>query len=325
MRTYGAQLIDGHIHIEPQDAPIPQPGPQQLLVRMRAAGLNRGELLALHAQPRPPGQTASLGIEAAGEVVQAGTDALPFKAGDRVMGRCGAAFSDYVLLDAHDALAVPDRLSWPQAAAIPIATMVVYDMLIAQGRLSAGEWLLVTGISSGVGVAALQLAKALDVRVIGTSGSAQKLVALKPLGLDVGLCTRDADFHDAVMDATGGKGVNLIVNIVGGSVFAECIRSLTFEGRLATVGYMDGILEGRLDLAALHARRLTVFGVSSKGYGPEQRQRIVQGVADRILPLLADGRLTPLVDRVFPFDELAAGIAYMESNGQLGKIVLGGD
>lgn len=322
MRTYGAQLIDGRIRIERQDVPTPQPGPRQLLIRMRAAGLNRGELLALHAQPRPSGQTASLGIEAAGDVVQAGDDTLPFQIGDRIMGRCRGAFSDYVLIDVDDAMAVPERLSWSQAAAVPIATMVVYDMLMAQGRLAAGEWLLVAGISSGVGVAALQLAKALGARVIGTSGSAQKLADLERLGLDVGLCTRAADFRGAVMDATGGQGADLIVNIVGGTVFAECIRSLAFEGRLATVGYMDGVLEGQLDLAALHARRLTIFGVSSKGCGPARRRRIVQGVADQVLPLFADGRITPLIDKAFPFDDLAAAIAHMESDEQLGKIVI---
>jgi len=321
MRAHAARLVDDRIRIESRDMPMPEPGPRQLLVRVRAAGLNRGELLALRKQP--PAEPIVLGIEAAGEVVRAGPGALPFRAGDRVMGRCRAAFAEYALLDAHDAMAVPAGLSWTQAAALPIAAMVVYDMLIAQGRLAAGEWLLVTGISSGVGVAALQTAKALGARVIGTSGSARKLAALEGLGLDVGLHTRGADFHDAVLAATGGRGADLAVNIVGGSVLAECVRSLAFEGRLATVGYMDGVLEGRLDIAAVHARRLTIFGVSSKGYGPEQRQRIVQGAVDRILPLAADGRLVPAIDRVFPFDELEAAIARMESNEQLGKIVVG--
>ncbi|MGE4452191.1 zinc-binding dehydrogenase [Castellaniella sp.] len=322
MRAHAARLVDDRIRIESRDVPVPEPGPRQLLVRVCAAGLNRGELLALRKQPA--GTQAILGIEAAGEVVRAGADAGPFKAGDRVMGRCRAAFADYALLDAHDALVVPERLSWAQAAALPIAAMVVYDMLIAQGRLVEDEWLLVTGISSGVGVTALQLAKALGARVIGTSGSAGKLAALERLGLDVGLRTRAPDFHDAVMAATGGRGANLIVNIAGGSVFAECVRTLAFEGRLATVGYMDGVLEGRLDLAALHARRLTIFGVSSKGCGPERRRRIVQGVAERVLPLVADGRFAPAIDRVFPFDELEAAIARMESDEQLGKIVAGG-
>jgi len=322
MRAHTARLVDDRILIETRDVPRPEPGPGQLLVRVHAAGLNRGELLALRKQP-PGGAPAVLGIEAAGEVVEAGGGVLPFRTGDRIMGRCRAAFADYALLDVHDAMAVPEPLSWSQAAALPIATMAVYDMLIAQGRLGAGEWLLVTGISSGVGVAALQLAKALGARVIGTSGSKEKLAGLARLGLDIGLHTRAPDFHDAVMAATDGRGADLIVNIAGGSVFAECIRSLAFEGRLATVGYMDGMLEGRLDLATLHARRLMVFGVSSKGYGPEQRQRIVQGVVDQILPLYAGGRLAPAIDRTYSFGELAAAIARMESNEQLGKIVVG--
>ena len=320
MLTHIARLQDDRIRIESRDTPTPQPGPQQLLIRVRAAGLNRGELMTLRA--RPAGSESVLGIEAAGEVVQAGTDAQAFQPGARVMGRCRAAFAEYALMDMHDAMPVPQRLSWAQAAAIPIATMVVYDMLVAQGRLSAGQWLLITGVSSGVGVVALQLAKALGARVIGTSGSADKLARLRTLGLDVGVQTRAGDFHDAVMAATDGLGVNLVVNIAGGSVFAECIRSLAFEGRLATVGYMDGQLESRIDLAALHARRLTLFGVSSKGLSPQQRQRIVQGVIDQVLPLHADGRLAPVIDQVFPFNALEDGIARMESNAQLGKLVV---
>lgn len=320
MRAYTARLVNNRIQIEPQEAPLPRPGPEQLLIRVRAAGMNRGELLALRKQPA--GTSTILGIEAAGEIVEAGTGSQPFQAGDRVMGRCRAAFADYALLDMRDAMIVPEHLSWIQAAAIPIAFMVVYDMLIDQGRLGKAQWLLITGVSSGAGVAALQLAKALGAHVIGTSGSSEKLADLQRLGLDVGLPTRHPDFYDAVMTATQGQGVNLVVNIAGGSVFAECIRCLAFEGRLATIGYMDGVLEGRLDLAALHARRLSVFGVSSKGYGPEQRQRIVQGVIDHVLPRLADGRLVPVIDRVFSFDELAAGLARMESNAQSGKLIV---
>ncbi len=155
------------------------------------------------------------------------------------MGRCAGSFAEYSLMDAREALAVPKNLSWEEAGSVPLAFMVVHDMLIAQGKLKAGEWLLVTGISAGVGVAALQTAKALGAKVIGTSGSAEKLEKLKAIGLEVGIRTRVGDFADAAMKATGGKGVNLVVNNVGGSVFAETIRALAYEGRHATVGYVD--------------------------------------------------------------------------------------
>jgi NADPH:quinone reductase-like Zn-dependent oxidoreductase len=225
-------------------------------------------------------------------------------------------------MDVREAIAVPGNLSWEEAAAIPLAFLVVHDMLVLQGKLAAGEWVLVTGISSGVGVAAMQTAHALGAKVIGTSGSQEKLDRLKGLGLDVGLRTRAGDFHDAVMKATGGKGANLVVNAVGGSMFAECVRSMAFEGRLATVGYVDGVLKAEIDIQALHARRLTLFGVSNKLRTPEQRAGGVPPFVAGLMPAFASGRIRPVIDHVYPFDQLAAARAQMESNRHLGKIVL---
>jgi NADPH:quinone reductase-like Zn-dependent oxidoreductase len=168
----------------------------------------------------------------------------------------------------------------------------------------------------------MQTAKMLGARVIGTSGSADKLERLKAAGLDAGICTRSADFCAAVLQATDGKGANLVVNTVGGSVFAECVRSLAFQGRLATVGYVDGVLKGEMDIEALHAKRLTLFGVSNKLRSAEQRAQSVRGFVADILPAIADGRIQPIIDRVFAFDELPAAKARMESNAHLGKIVV---
>src|SRR5436190_2060484 len=159
-------------------------------------------------------------------------------------------------------------------------------------------------------------------RVSGTSGSADKLARLEKLGLDVGIRTRAADFHDAVLKATDGKGVSLVVNNVGGSVFAECIKSLAFEGRLATVGHMDRVLSAPLDLEALHSKRLTVFGVSNRLRTAAQRAATVRGFVKDVLPYFEDGRLRPLVDRIFGFDDLPSAIKFMESDAQVGKIVV---
>jgi len=162
----------------------------------------------------------------------------------------------------------------------------------------------------------------LGAKVIGTSGSDDKLARLKAEGLDLGIHTRAGDFHEAVQTATGGKGVNLVVNNVGGTVFAECVRSLAFQGRLATVGYVDGVLKAEIDIDALHAKRLVLFGVSNKLRSPDQRAESARGFAADVLPAIADGRIRPMIDRVYPFDELPAAKAYMESNAHLGKIVL---
>jgi NADPH:quinone reductase-like Zn-dependent oxidoreductase len=225
-------------------------------------------------------------------------------------------------MDAREVMPAPASLSWEEAAATPLVSLVVYDMLVAQGHLAAGQWLLVTAVSSGVGVGALQMARALGARVIGTSGSADKLERLAKLGLDVGIRTRGADFADAVLKATDGKGVNLVVNNVGGSVFAECIKSLAFEGRLATVGHMDRTMSATLDLEALHGKRLTVFGVSNRLRNAAQRSETVRAFVRDLGAHVEDGRLRPLVDRVFPLAELPAAIAFMESDAQVGKIVV---
>ncbi|HEV7617663.1 MAG TPA: zinc-binding dehydrogenase [Burkholderiaceae bacterium] len=324
MQSYWMQTTGANTTLELRDVAVPEPGPQQVLVRVRAAGLNRGEFIAGHGLHGKSGAAKAVGTEGAGEIVRLGAGVTRLKRGDRVMGRCPGSFAEYALIDVREAIPMPAGLSWEEAAAIPLTFMVVYDMLVLQGRLAAGEWLLITGVSSGVGVAALQTAKALGAKVIGTSGSADKLERLKALGLDLGLCTRSADFYDAVMQATQDKGVNLVVNTVGGSMFAECMRTLAFQGRLATVGYVDGVLKSEIDIEALHAKRLTLFGVSNKLRSPEQRAEPVPGFIADVLPAIAQGRIRPVIDRVFAFDQLVAAKAYMESNLHLGKIVLAG-
>lgn len=312
MKAYVLRSDPDAVRLELRERPQPQPAADQVLVRIRAASLNRGELIRGQGLVKP-GSEKPAGMDAAGEVV--GT-------GERVMGRLPGAFAEFGAMDRQDAIAVPQCLSWEEAAAVPITFLVVYDMLVQQGRLAANEWLLVTGVTSGVGVAALQAAKALGAKVIGTSRSAQKLAQLAPLGLDVALHTGQGDFHDAVMKATGGKGVNLVVNNVGGTLFPECIRSLAYEGRLATVGYLDKVTRAELDLDALHAKRLTLFGVSNKLRTAAQRAATVEGFRRDFLPLFASGRLKPLVHRVFAFADLPKAKEAMEADTHVGKIVV---
>ena len=321
MQSWWMQMTDTGSVLELRESPLPVPGACQLLVRLHAAALNRGEFLrgGLHGQA---GSWKAIGGEGAGEVIAVGTEVTGFQPGDRVMGRCAGAFSEFALIEAAEAMARPDSLSWEQAASIPLTFLVAYDMLVLQGRLKAGEWLLVNGVSSGVGVASLQLGKVLGARVIGTSGSADKLAGLQALGLDVALPTRGADFAPAVLEATQQHGADLVVNTVGGTVFAENMRAMAFEGRLATVGYVDGVVRAEVDLEALHAKRLTLFGVSNKLRSKEQRAAAVPRFIAEVLPHLAAGRIVPQIDRVMDFAQLKEAKERMESGGHVGKIAL---
>ena len=307
--------------LEQRDAKVPEPGVGQLLVRVHAASLNRGEFVAGHGLTQA-GTWKAIGGECAGLVESVGPGVSGFAPGDRVMGRGAGGFAEFALLDAAEAIPVPASLSWEEAASVPLTFLVAFDMLVLQGRVKPGEWLLVNGVSSGVGVASLQLGKAFGARVIGTSTNETKLQRLQALGLDHALCTRAADFGPRVMALTGGHGADLVVNAVGGSVFAENIRCMAFEGRLATVGYVDGVLHAELDLQALHAKRLTLFGVSNKLRTKAQKAAAVPRFIAEVLPHIASGAVRPLVDEVLPFERLPEAKAHMEAGSHVGKIVL---
>ncbi len=323
MKTCWIVTQDHKAVFEWREMQVPQPKAGEIVIRVRATALNYGELVvggAVHGGPEKLG-----GNEAAGEVHAVGAGVTAFRPGDRVFGRVRGGFAEYAAAFVHQIMPMPPRLTWEQAAAIPVSFLTAYEMLYPPyGKLRAGEWLLVTGASSGAGVASIQIAKMLGAHTIGTSGSADKLATLKTIGLEVPIATRIADFAAQVKTATGGKGADLVVNLVGGSVFAECVNSLARHGRLAVVGYLDGVLEAKIDLAAVHVNRLEIFGVSNAKLSAEERAQAVSGFARDVLPAIVDGRITPLVGQVFAFDDLPAAKACMESSATVGKIVVRG-
>ena len=323
MKTCWIVTQDHKAVFEWREMPVPQPKAGEVVMRVRATALNYGELVvggAIHGGPEKLG-----GNEAAGEVHAVGPGVTAFRPGDRVFGRVRGAFAEYAAAFAHQIMPMPPRLNWEQAAAIPVSFMTAYEMLYPPyGKLKAGEWLLVTGASSATGAACIQIAKMIGAHTIGTSGSAEKLARLQAIGLEVPIATRSANFAAQVKAATGGNGANLAVNLVGGSMFAECVSSLARHGRLAVVGYLDGKLEANIDLSAVHVNRLEIFGISNAKITAEERAQAVSGFARDVLPAIVDGRITPLIGRVFEFDELPAAKACMEAGATVGKIVVRG-
>lgn len=305
-----------------RDTPPPTPGPGQLLIKVQAAGLNRGEFITGQGLLGQLTQPKVMGMEAAGVVIAAGPGVAGWQVGQRVMGRALGGFAEQALLVASEAMPVPDHFEWVHAAALPITYMVSHDMLVAQGELAAHEWLLLNGAASGVGCASLQLAQLIGARTIGTSGQAHKLEVLKEQGLHAGVLTRGNGFRDEVMRCTDGQGVNLALNPVGGSILTEQIQCLAYRGRLAIVGYVDGQFSAPLDLGAVHAQRLRIFGVSNKNRSSAERTAGVADFVQRFLPRMAERKLVPLIDRVFAFDQLPAAREHMQADRHVGKVVL---
>ncbi|MFC1816412.1 zinc-binding alcohol dehydrogenase family protein [Thermodesulfobacteriota bacterium] len=321
MKAFYIKSKNGGTVMERRDVPPPEPKRGEIVVRTRVASLNRGELLAAIGLHRVSAARPA-GVDGAGEVHAVGVGVSGFRAGDRVMFRARGAFSEYVAVVVEQSVLIPGCLSWEQAGAVPAVFVTAYESIRQFGRLRKGNWLLVAGASSGVGVACIQTAKYLGARVIGTSGSSEKLERLKSLGLDVGISSRGSDFAAQTLEVTRGKGVDVAVNLVGGTAFPGCLASLANQGRLAIVGYVDGVMKSEIDLEPVHGKRLHIFGVSNTHLTAAERARAMRGFVREFLPGLADGSIVPAVDRVFPFDDLPAAKAYIESNTHVGKVVV---
>ena len=309
-----------------RDVQRPVVPPGHILARVYASSLNRAEMRAMRNWRAMPGQRVPAertgGGDAAGEVIEIGDGVTGFQPGDRVMGRCSGGFAEYALIDAREAMPAPERLAWEEAAALPIVFVVVHDALYASAQLRAGETVLVTAASSGVGVATLQLAKLIGAKVIGTSRSAEKIGKLKSYGLDAGVVTGSEGFAEAITAVVGDDGVDMIVDNIGGDIFPACLHALAVGGRFVTIGRMSGVLTGELDLDRLALRRLHLYGVSNRLRKPAQRAESTKRFVADVMPALQDGRLRPIVDRTFALSDIAAAQNYLEADRHVGKVVI---
>ncbi len=307
--------------LELRNVSEPQPAANEMRVSLRATSINRGDMLArIHrhgaGEPRPAG------VDGAGVVEALGAAVTDFAVGDHVLFRARGCFAEQVIVDPALAARVPAHLSWEEAAAIPIAYITAYEALVQFGGLQAGETVLIVGASSGVGVAAVQAAEFLDATVIAVSRSAEKLKLIQKLGADAVIRAQGGTFAAKVLQANDGRGVNLAINLVGGSVFGECMNALADFGRQVVVGYVDGQMKAELDLEALHGKRLHVMGVSNAPLTTAQRARAMRGFMQVLYPAFTEKKIQPVIDRVFAFDDLPAAKAYVETDQLLGKVII---
>ena len=302
----------------------PQPDAGEVLVRVRAAGVNRADVLQRRGlYPPPPGTRHDIpGLEFAGEVEACGPAAEGWRAGDRVMGLVsGAAYAQYVTCPDRLLMHVPSAMTFLQAAALPEVFITAYDALFNLLQIRRGESLLIHAAASGVGTAAIQLAGCEGVRVLGTSSLKSKLDSLSQLGLDVPINYREQSFAQEVLKATKGEGVDAILDLVGASHFSHNLDCLAQLGRMVVVGLVGGS-QTDLDLSVLLRKRLTIIGTVLRSRTLPEKAGLVADFETRIGPLLASGAVRPVLDRVFPLSLADQAHAYLESNRNTGKIVL---
>lgn len=302
-----------------------RPEASEVLVRVRAAGLNRADLLQRRGlYPPPQGFSPNIpGLEFAGDVAEVGGDVEKFKSGDRVFGiTAGDAQAEYLKIDHRLLTTIPDNLNFVEAAAVPEAFITAHDAVFTQGRLSNGESLLVHAVGSGVGLAALQLAKANGNRVIGTSRTREKLERCREYGLDEAIVPGPgSEFATEILNSTGGTGVDVILDLVGGAYFEQNLQCLATKGRLMLVGLTSGA-KAEFNLGIALSKRLRLIGTVLRARSLGEKAEATRAFAADVVPLFADGRIHPNVDRIFDFHDVRAAHEYLESNESFGKIVL---
>lgn len=302
---------------------IPQPGPGEVLIRVAAAGVNRPDVLQRKGgYPPPPGASDIPGLEIAGEVVALGADVEAPALGSQVTALVtGGGYAEYCAAPARQCLPIPKGLSLLQAAALPETYFTVWSNVFDRGALQAGETLLVQGGSSGIGTTAIQMAKAFGARVLATAGNAEKCRACEALGADRAINYRAEDFVAIAKEETGGKGVNVVLDMVGGSYIEREIAALAPDGRLVFIAFLGGS-KAEINFLPVMLKRLTVTGSTLRARSVDFKAEIAGKLAKSVWPLLEAGQMKPLVHATFPLDQAADAHRLMESSTHIGKIML---
>ena len=304
----------------PEEAATPAPGAGEVLIRIQAAGVNRPDLLQRQGRyPPPPGASDTLGLEVAGEVVALGQGVARWRVGDAVCALLGGGgYAQYAAVDARQVLPVPAGVGMLQAAALPETVFTVFSNVFERARLQPGETLLVHGATSGIGVTAIQMAKAAGARVIATGRGADRAAAATALGADLAIDASAEDFAPAVKAA---GGADVVLDMVGGDYLQRNLEVLNPDGRLAQIAFLAGA-KVQLDLSAMLVKRLTVTASTLRARPAQEKGRLAAAIEARVWPWVAEGRVRPPVDRTFPLAEAAAAHAHLEAGGHVGKVVL---
>jgi NADPH2:quinone reductase len=307
----------------PEERPVPLPGEHEVLVKVAAAGVNRPDVMQRQGSyPPPPGASDIPGLEIAGHVVALGTGATRWKLGDAVTALvAGGGYAQYCPVHETNALPAPPPLSLVEAAAIPETFFTVWHNAFERGALKSGETLLVHGGSSGIGTTAIQLAKAFGARVITTAGSAEKCEACRKLGADVAVNYRTEDFVAATKAATGGKGADLILDMVGGDYIERNYEAAAVDGRVVQIAF-QGSPRANVDFRRIMLKRLTHTGSTLRSRAVADKAAIARALEAKVWPLIAAGKVKPVIYRTFPLAQASAAHALMETSTHIGKIVL---
>ncbi|CAN5634208.1 NAD(P)H-quinone oxidoreductase [soil metagenome] len=310
--------------LELRDVADPVPGAREILVHVHATAINRADLLQRAGHyPAPAGAPADVpGLEYAGVVEGTGADVTRWQTGDRVMGLVGGgSYAELLVTHEDETVGIPDALDFTHAAAVPEAFITAHDALFTQMRLAADETLLIHAVGSGVGTAGLQLARAAGARVIGTQRSAWKLDRARVLGLDVAIDSSTQDFVEVVMRATDGRGVDGVLELVGGGYLAGDIEVLAVKGRILLVGLVAGATT-QLDMRALLKKRATLIGTVLRARSHAEKVAVTRAFERDVLPLLAAGQVVPVIDEILPLADAARAHTIVHENRNFGKIVL---
>jgi putative PIG3 family NAD(P)H quinone oxidoreductase len=309
--------------LKPVERPDPAPGAGEVLIRVAAAGVNRPDVLQRRgAYPPPPGASDLPGLEVSGTIEALGDGVTQWRVGDRVCALLsGGGYATLCTVPAVQCLPIPAVMDFVTAAAIPETFFTVWTNVFERGRLKAGETALFHGGSSGIGTTAIQLASARGARVFATAGSDEKCRACERLGAERAINYKTEDFVTVIKDVTKGRGVDLILDIVGGDYIARDLVALAVEGRLVVIGFMGGDT-ATLDFRRILGRRLTITGSTLRPRSPAEKGEIAAALRREMWPLLEQGAIKPVVYRTFPLDDAAAAHRLMESSEHVGKIVL---